>query len=261
MITAEPRTWTARVLTIFPEIFPGPLGASLAGQGLASGAWRLETVDIREFARDKHASVDDAPFGGGPGMVMRPDVIDAAIEAAIGGEPGLPLLYLTPRGRPFDQRWARTLASGRGLVALCGRYEGIDERVLEARRPEEISLGDFVLSGGEPAAIALIDACVRLLPGVVGDSRSLVEESFERGLLEYPQFTRPRLWQGRAVPEVLFSGHHARIAAWRKAEAERTTRERRPDLWARYLAKGTSAPAEGFFRGRAPPYAAEDDEP
>jgi tRNA (guanine37-N1)-methyltransferase len=260
MTTAEPRTWTARVLTIFPEIFPGPLAASLAGQGLAAGVWCLETVDIRDFGRDKHASVDDAPFGGGPGMVMRPDVVDAAVEAAVDSASDLPLIYLTPRGRPFDQRRARLLASGPGLVALCGRYEGIDERVLEARRPEEISLGDFVLSGGEPAAMALIDACVRLLPGVVGDSRSLVEESFERGLLEYPQYTRPRLWQGRDVPEVLFSGHHARIAAWRLAEAERTTRERRPDLWARYLAKGASAPAGGLFHGRTPPYAAEDDE-
>jgi tRNA (guanine37-N1)-methyltransferase len=251
----------ARVLTIFPEVFPGPLAASLAGQGLTAGAWCLETVDIREFARDKHGSVDDTPFGGGPGMVMRPEVVDAAIEAAVGREPALPLIHLTPRGRPFDQRRARMLASGPGLLALCGRYEGIDERVLEARRPEEISLGDFVLSGGEPAAMALIDACVRLLPGVVGDSRSLVEESFEQGLLEYPQYTRPRLWQGRAVPDVLLSGHHARIADWRRAEAERTTRERRPDLWARYLAKGASAPAGELFHGRALPYAAEDDEP
>ena len=260
-MTSGSRTWTARVLTIFPEIFPGPLAASLAGQGLAAGMWCLETVDIREFARDKHASVDDTPFGGGPGMVMRPEVVDAAIEAAVGREPVLPLIHLTPRGRPFDQRRARMLASGPGLLALCGRYEGIDERVLEARRPEEISLGDFVLSGGEPAAMALIDACVRLLPGVVGDYRSLVEESFERGHLEYPQYTRPRLWQGRAVPEVLLSGHHARIAAWRLAEAERTTRERRPDLWARYLAKGTSASAGELLHGRTPPYAAEDDEP
>jgi tRNA (guanine37-N1)-methyltransferase len=262
MMTFEPRPWTARVLTIFPDIFPGPLAASLAGQGLAAATWCLETVDIRDFARDKHASVDDAPFGGGPGMVMRPDVVDAAIEAAIGREAALPLIYLTPRGRPFDQRRARELAMGPGLVALCGRYEGVDERVLEARRPEEISLGDFVLSGGEPAAIVLIDACVRLLPGVVGDARSLVEESFEQELLEYPQYTRPRLWQRREVPEVLLSGHHGRIAAWRQEQAEQITRERRPDLWARHLAATRmSTGRAGLLHGRAPPYDAEDDEP
>ena len=253
--------WTARVLTIFPEMFPGPLAVSLAGQGLAAGVWRLETVDIRDFARDKHASVDDAPFGGGPGMVMRADVINSAIEAAVGSESTLPLLYLTPRGRPFDQRRARALAAGPGLVALCGRYEGIDERVLEARRPEEISLGDFVLSGGEPAAIAVIDACARLLPGVVGDAGSLIEESFERGLLEYPQYTRPREWQGREAPDVLLSGHHARIAAWRLAEAERITRERRPDLWARHLAARTTHPTAGALsHDRVLLYDAKDDQ-
>jgi tRNA (guanine37-N1)-methyltransferase len=261
MIMSGGHPWTARVLTIFPEIFPGPLAVSLAGQGLAAGTWRLETVDIREFASDKHASVDDAPFGGGPGMVMRPEVVDAAIAAGVGRAPALPLVYLTPRGRPFDQRRARALASGPGLVALCGRYEGIDERVIEARGSEEISLGDFVLSGGEPAAIAMIDACVRLLPGVVGDARSLSEESFERNLLEYPQYTRPREWQGREVPEVLLSGHHARIAAWRLAEAERITRERRPDLWARYLARTTGASVTGRRDDGLPPYDAEDDEP
>jgi tRNA (guanine37-N1)-methyltransferase len=261
MIISGVHPWTARVLTIFPEIFPGPLAASLAGQGLAAGTWRLETVDIREFARDKHASVDDTPFGGGPGMVMRPDVVDAAIAAGLACVPVLPLVYLTPRGRPFDQQRARALAAGPGLVALCGRYEGIDERVLEARGSEEISLGDFVLSGGEPAAIAMIDACVRLLPGVVGDARSLVEESFERNLLEYPQYTRPREWQGREVSEVLLSGHHARIAAWRLAEAERITRERRPDLWARYLTRTIHAPVSGLRDDRLPPYDAEDDEP
>ena len=262
MIISSRHPWTARVLTIFPEMFPGPLAASLAGQGLAAGAWRLETVDIREHARDKHASVDDTPFGGGPGMVMRPDVVDAAIEAAVGYAPFLPLLYLTPRGRPFDQRRARSLAAGPGLVALCGRYEGVDERVLEARGSEEISLGDFVLSGGEPAAIAVIDACVRLLPGIVGDDRSLAEESFEGDLLEYPQYTQPRDWRGHEVPEVLLSGHHRRIAAWRLAEAERITRERRPDMWARYLAARTAHPADpGLCQGRVPPYDAEDDEP
>jgi tRNA (guanine37-N1)-methyltransferase len=260
MITSGQHPWTARVLTIFPEIFPGPLAVSLAGQGLAAGVWRLETVDIRAFARDKHASVDDAPFGGGPGMVMRPDVVDAAVEAALGHAPLLPLVFLTPRGRPFDQRRARGLAAGPGLLALCGRYEGLDERVLDARRVEEISLGDYVLSGGEPAAIAIIDACVRLLPGILGDVRSLAEESFERDLLEYPQYTRPREWRGREVPEVLLSGHHARIAAWRLAEAERITRERRPEMFARYLAAAHCGHA-GLRPGRAPPYDAEDDEP
>src|ERR1700732_3221444 len=193
-------TWTATVLTIFPEMFPGPLGHSLAGKGLRERLWRLETVDIRDFARDKHRSVDDAPFGGGPGMVMRPDVIDAAIAGAAGSGP---LVYLSPRGRLLDQARVRALADGPGVRLLCGRFEGVDERVIEARAIEEVSLGDFVLSGGEPAAIALIDACVRLLPGVVGCAETLAEESFAEGLLEYPQYTRPQLWQGRAVAGVL----------------------------------------------------------
>jgi tRNA (guanine37-N1)-methyltransferase len=237
-MTAETKrpVWTARVLTLFPEMFPGPLGLSLAGRALAEGVWALETVDIRAFARDKHASVDDAPFGGGAGMVMRPDVVDAAIEAT--ADEALPLVYLTPRGHVLDQARVRSLAAGRGVTLLCGRYEGLDERVLEARRIEELSLGDFVLSGGEPAALALLDACVRLLPGVVGAEASLAEESFERDLLEYPQYTRPPEWKGRTVPEVLLSGHHERIRAWRLAEAERITRERRPDLWARHVARG-----------------------
>jgi tRNA (guanine37-N1)-methyltransferase len=225
-------TWTATVLTIFPEMFPGPLGHSLAGKGLRERLWRLETVDIRDFARDKHRSVDDAPFGGGPGMVMRPDIVDAAIEAA--PEPG-PLICLSPRGRPLDQARVQELAAGTGLRLLCGRFEAIDERVIAARGMEEIALGDFVLSGGEPAAIALIDACVRLLPGVVGDAAALVEESFARGLLEYPHYTRPQIWQGRAVPDVLLSGHHVEISRWRQAQAEQATRERRPELWERYL--------------------------
>lgn len=227
-------TWTARVLTLFPAMFPGPLGQSLAGQALENRVWALETVDIRAFAGDKHRTVDDAPFGGGPGMVMRPDIVDAAIARAAGTGPDLPLVYLTPRGRPLTQARVRDLAAGPGVVVLCGRFEGVDQRVLEARKAEEISLGDFVLSGGEPAAIAMIDACVRLLPGVMGKTESLEEESFERGLLEYPHFTRPQTWEGRAVPEVLVSGHHARVRDWRLAEAERITRERRPDLWARY---------------------------
>jgi tRNA (guanine37-N1)-methyltransferase len=224
------------VLTIFPDMFPGPLGLSLAGKALQDEVWGLEIVDIRAFARDKHRAVDDAPFGGGPGMVMRPDVIDAAIAGAGGSGP---LVYLSPRGRLLDQARVRALASGPGVRLLCGRFEGVDERVLEAREIEEISLGDFVLSGGEPAAIALIDACVRMLPGVMGAAESLAEESFERGLLEYPHYTRPQEWHGRAVPEILLSGHHEKIRAWRQARAEETTRQRRPDLWQRYTtAKG-----------------------
>jgi tRNA (guanine37-N1)-methyltransferase len=224
-------TWLATVLTIFPEMLPGPLAYSLAGKALDAGLWRLETVDIRGFARDKHRSVDDAPFGGGPGMVLRPDVLDAAIDGAGGVGP---LIHLSPRGRPLDQDRVRELAASSGIRLICGRFEGVDERVLEARAVEEVSLGDFVLSGGEPAAIALIDACVRLLPGVVGCAETLAEESFADGLLEYPHYTRPQVWQGRAVPEVLVSGDHGRVRAWRRGEAERLTRERRPDLWRRY---------------------------
>jgi len=225
--------WTATVMTLFPEMFPGPLGCSLAGKALADGLWRLETVDIRGFARDKHRSVDDAPFGGGPGMVMRPDVLDRVIAEAAG--PGS-VIYLSPRGRLLEQARVKELAAGAGVSLLCGRYEGVDERVIEARGVEELSLGDFVLSGGEPAAIALIDGCVRLLPGVVGDAATLAEESFEDGLLEYPHYTRPQIWQGRAVPEVLISGHHDRVRQWRQEQRERVTRERRPDLWERRLA-------------------------
>ena len=224
--------WTASVLTLFPEMFPGPLGLSLAGKALADGIWALETVDIRAYARDKHASVDDAPFGGGAGMVMRPDVIDAAIRAAHRADRAL--IYLSPRGRVLDQARVRDLAAGPGVTLLAGRYEGVDQRVLDAHAVEEISLGDFVLSGGEPAALALIDACVRLLPGVLGAEASLAEESFERGLLEYPHYTRPQEWAGRSVPEVLVSGHHENIRDWRRRQAEDITRERRPDLWARY---------------------------
>ena len=226
--------WTATVLTIFPEMFPGPLGHSLAGKALGDGIWRLETVDIRDFARDKHRSVDDAPFGGGPGMVMRPDVVDAAIEGT--PAPG-PVIYLSPRGRRIEQARVRELAVGPGMRLLCGRFEGIDQRVLDARAVEELSLGDFVLSGGEPAAIALIDACVRLLPGVIGDAAALDEESFTGGLLEYPHYTRPQEWRGRVVPEALLSGHHENIRRWRLALGEAATRERRPDLWERYLAR------------------------
>ncbi|MDG4575289.1 MAG: tRNA (guanosine(37)-N1)-methyltransferase TrmD [Defluviicoccus sp.] len=235
MASTAAQPWTAIVLTLFPEMFPGPLGLSLAGQALKAGVWALETVDIRTFARDKHHSVDDAPYGGGPGMVLRPDVVNAAIGDVRALAPELPLVHLTPRGRRLDQGQVQALASGPGVALLCGRYEGIDERVLDAWQPDEISLGDFVLSGGEPAAIALIDACIRLLPGVVGAAQSLHEESFEHGLLEYPQYTRPRVWQDREVPEILLSGHHARIEAWRRAEAEAMTQARRPDLWSAYL--------------------------
>jgi len=233
-------SWQATVLTIFPEMLPGPLAYSLAGKALKAGLWRLETVDIRDFAYDKHRSVDDAPFGGGPGMVMRPDVIDAAV----GGSGGVgPVLLMSPRGSRLNQQRVDDLAAMSGMTLICGRFEGIDERVLEARGVEEVSLGDFVLSGGEPAAIALIDACVRLLPGVLGRAETLAEESFAEGLLEYPQYTRPQAWLGRAVPEVLLSGDHRRIREWRRAAAERLTRERRPDLWERYSAARAEAGA------------------
>ncbi len=233
-MTKQPNPWTARVLTLFPEMFPGPLGASLAGRALERGLWALEVLDIRDFARDKHRSVDDQPFGGGAGMVMRPDVIDAAL-GAIEARPG-PVLYLSPRGRLLDQAWVKALAAEPGVTLLCGRYEGVDQRVLEARGIEELSVGDYLLSGGEPAALVLIDAVARLLPGVMGNAESAAEESFERGLLEYPLYTRPAEWQGRAVPEVLVSGHHEKVRRWRLEQAEQVTRERRPDLWARYLA-------------------------
>ena len=225
--------WQATVLTIFPEMFPGPLGCSLAGKALREGLWGLEAVDIRDFARDKHRSVDDAPFGGGPGMVMRPDVVDSALAGT--ERPG-PVVYLSPRGKPLDQARVRDFAAGPGVTLLCGRFEGLDERVIEARRMEEVSLGDLVLSGGEPAAIALIDACVRLLPGVLGAAETLEEESFERGLLEYPHYTRPQTWEGREVPPVLVSGHHEKVRQWRLARAEEATQQRRPDLWDRYVA-------------------------
>ena len=226
-------SWTVRVLTLFPEMFPGPLGQSLAGKALERGDWSLEAIDIRSFATDKHRTVDDTPFGGGPGMVMRPDVVDAALDHAT--RDGLkPAIYLTPRGTVLDQGLVKELSAGPGVVLLCGRYEGLDERVIEARGLREVSLGDFVLSGGEPAAIALIDAAVRLLPGVMGAEETLEEESFEAGLLEYPHYTRPAEWCGRAVPDVLMSGHHEKIRAWRKLQAEQTTESRRPDLWAAY---------------------------
>jgi len=222
--------WTAMVLTILPEMFPGPLAASLVGNALAGEKWRLETIDIRAFGRGRHRSVDDTPAGGGPGMVMRADVVGPAIDKARAAMPDLPLIYLSPRGAPLTQARVRRLAESPGAMLLCGRFEGLDQRVLEARDVEELSLGDFILSGGEIAAMALIDACVRLLPGVIGQAESLEWESFEQGLLEYPHYTRPRQWEGRAIPDILLSGDHGRIAEWRRAQAEKITRERRPDL-------------------------------
>jgi tRNA (guanine37-N1)-methyltransferase len=225
-------TWRATVLTIFPEMFPGPLGSSLAGKALANGTWALTTTDIRDFATDKHRSVDDTPAGGGAGMVMRADIAAAAIDAARAEMPAAaPTLYLSPRGRPLTQARSRELSQGPGAILLCGRFEGVDQRVLEARQVEEISIGDYVLSGGELAAMVLIDAIARLLPGVAGNEVSLDKESFVSGLLEYPHYTRPREWEGRAIPEVLLSGDHARIAKWRREQAEKITKERRPDLW------------------------------
>jgi tRNA (guanine37-N1)-methyltransferase len=225
--------WHATILTLFPEMLPGPLAYSLAGKALRAGLWRLDAVDIRDFATGRHRSVDDAPFGGGPGMVLRADVLDAAIAGAGGAGP---LVNLSPRGKRLDQKRVHELAQGPGVWLICGRFEGVDQRALEANSVEEVSLGDFVLSGGEPAAIALIDACVRLLPGVVGSADALAEESFAGGLLEYPHYTRPQVWRERAVPDTLVSGDHQRVRAWRRAQAELLTRERRPDLWERYCA-------------------------
>ncbi len=218
------------VLTLFPAMFPGPLGQSLAGEALARGLWSLEARDIREQGLGRHRAVDDTPAGGGPGMVMRADVIAASLDAAVAVEDPRPRLIMSPRGQPFSQARAREWAAGPGLVMLCPRFEGVDERVIEARGFIEVSIGDYVLSGGEIAALAVLDASVRLIPGVMGKEESGVDESFENGLLEYPHFTRPREWQGRAIPDVLLSGDHAKIAAWRRAQAERITRKRRPDL-------------------------------
>jgi tRNA (guanine37-N1)-methyltransferase len=226
--------WRASVLTIFPEMFPGALGMSLAGKALAAGTWALDVVDIRAHATDKHRTVDDTPAGGGPGMVMKADVLARALDAASSPDDTRPRLLMSPRGMPLTQARVATLSRGPGAVILCGRFEGVDERIIEGRNFSEVSIGDYVLSGGEVAAFALIDACVRLLPGVMGKEASADEESFAQGLLEYPQYTRPQQFEGRGIPEVLTSGDHAKIAAWRRAEAERLTRERRPDLWAAY---------------------------
>ena len=241
--------WRATVLTLFPEMFPGPLGVSLAGKALTSGLWRLEARDIRDSATDRHRSVDDTPAGGGPGMVLRADVLAAAIDAADAGQnrpKDRPRLLMSPRGRPLTQSLVAELAVGPGPLVVCGRFEGVDQRLIEARNLEEVSSGDYVLSGGEIAAMALIDACVRLLPGVMGKQASGEDESFSEGLLEYPQYTRPQEFEGRGIPEILISGDHAKVAAWRRAEAEALTRTRRPDLWAiKTGPKGTKSTTDG----------------
>ena len=228
-------TFQATVLTLFPDLFPGPLAASLIGRGLEKGLWQLDTINIRAYATDKHRTVDDTPFGGGPGMVMRPDILDAALQAsAQSPASACPLYVLSPRGEAFTHPLATKLASGPGIRLICGRFEGIDQRVLDKWQVKELSLGDFVLTGGELAAMTILDSIVRLLPGIIGDHDSLLDESFANGLLEYPHYTRPALWEGRAVPAVLQSGHHADIARWRLEQAEKLTKDRRPDLWQEY---------------------------
>ncbi len=228
-----PAPWTARILTLYPEMFPGPLGASITGRALTDGIWALDAIQLRDFATDRHRSVDDTPAGGGAGMVLKPDIAARALDAAESGLPRAdwPVIYLSPRGRPFTQAMAQRLANGAGATLFCGRFEGLDERVIAARDIVEVSLGDFILTGGEIAAMGLIDACVRLIPRVLGNPESPIEESFSSGLLEHPQYTRPTVWEGLSIPEVLLSGHHGRIAEWRRAQAERITKERRPDLW------------------------------
>jgi tRNA (guanine37-N1)-methyltransferase len=238
-------TFHATVLTIFPDMFPGPLGMSLAGKALAAGTWSLDALDIRDFGIGVHRSVDDTPAGGGPGMVMKADVLARAVDAA--GSDDRPRLLMSPRGRPLTQQRVIELAGGPGVVLVCGRFEGVDERVIEARGLEEVSIGDYVLSGGEIAALVLLDACVRLIPGVMGKAASGQEESFAEGLLEYPHFTRPQVFEGRPIPEVLLSGDHAKIAAWRRAEAERLTKARRPELWA--ARNGEKPPRKGRSDG------------
>ena len=232
-------TWRADILTIFPGMFPGPLGESLAGKALDGGTWSLKTTDIRDFGLGRHRSVDDTPFGGGAGMVMRPDVLDAAIGSVADDRP---LIVLSPRGTPLTQKRAQQLSEGPGVILLCGRFEGIDQRVIEARAAEEISIGDYILSGGEIAALVLLDAVIRLLPGVMGQAESAVEESFSTALLEYPHYTRPAIWADRAVPETLTSGNHQAIAAWRREAAIAITKIRRPDLYNQYIASGARAP-------------------
>jgi len=240
-------TFHTQILTLYPEMFPGPLGVSIAGRALEEGVWSCTPIQIRDFAADKHRTVDDTPAGGGAGMVLRADVLAAAVDHALVALPDAPILAMTPRGTPITQARIRELASGPGVTILCGRFEGFDERIFEARPIEQVSMGDIILSGGEPAALMLLDACIRLLPGVMGAASSGVEESFENGLLEYPHYTRPAEWEGRTIPEVLRSGDHAKIAAWRKQWAEDDTRLRRPDLWERHEgARGQ--PASGARR-------------
>ncbi|MEO1491563.1 MAG: tRNA (guanosine(37)-N1)-methyltransferase TrmD [Pseudomonadota bacterium] len=243
-----PGSYKAKILTLFPGAFPGTLGEGLIGKALKDGLWSCEAIDIRRFATDKHRTVDDAPAGGGAGLIMKPDVLgkalDFALRSGVGDRTRTPVIYLSPRGRPLTQSKAEQLAKADGAVLLCGRYEGVDQRVLDAYEVEEISIGDYVLTGGEVAAQVLLDAVIRLRPGVLGNAASTEDESFSRGLLEHPQFTKPSLWQGRAVPEVLLSGHHARIAEWRRDQSERLTRERRPDLWRAYGQSPITDPEE-----------------
>ena len=236
-------TFAATVVTLYPEMFPGPLGASLAGRALTDGLWSLDAIQLRDFATDKHRSVDDTPAGGGPGMVLRADVLAAAVDAARAAHPEAPVLAMSPRGTPLTQARIRELAAGPGVIILCGRFEGFDERVFAARDIEPVSIGDYILSGGEPAALVLLDACVRLLPGVMGAASSGDTESFESGLLEHPHYTRPAVWEGRAIPDVLRSGDHAKIDAWRQSQAEIDTRLRRPDLWERYESARVKSPS------------------
>lgn len=236
-------TFATQILTLYPEMFPGPLGISLAGRALAEGKWSCVPIQIRDFTTDKHRSVDDTPAGGGAGMVMRADVLAAAVDNARVRQPDAPVIAMTPRGAPLTQSRIRQLASGSGVTILCGRFEGIDQRLFEARDIEQISIGDYILSGGEIGALVLLDACIRLLPGVMGAPSSGDEESFETGLLEYPHYTRPQMWEGRTIPEVLRSGDHAAVAAWRKSMAEADTRSRRPDLWERHEGARVQSPS------------------
>ena len=236
-------TFRAQILTLYPEMFPGPLAVSLAGRALAEGKWACDPIHIRDFATDRHRTVDDTPAGGGAGMILRADILGLAIDHALQKAPDLPVIAMTPRGAPITQGRIRELAAGPGATVLCGRFEGFDERIFEARPVEQISMGDIILSGGEMGALMLLDACIRLLPGVMGAASSGDEESFESGLLEYPHYTRPVIWEGRAIPEVLRSGDHAKIAAWRKQRAEEDTRLRRPDLWERHIGVRDQSPS------------------
>lgn len=233
--------WYATAVTLFPEMFPGPLGYSILGNSLQQHLWKLDTIQIRDYAHDKHATVDDTPYGGGAGMVMKPDVVDAALDAAIARQAGRKLIYMSPRGKPLTQGYVKHLVHDySGVIVLCGRFEGIDQRIIDIKELEEISVGDYILTGGEIPALVLLDACARLIPGVIGKQESLMHESFENGLLEYPQYTRPQSWKNKIVPEVLLSGDHQKIAQWRQDQAEKITQIRRPDLWQGYIEKNKS---------------------